>query len=142
MKTTFSDAEKAAMQEHAREVRKSAKRDPRTAQAEAERDVLAKIAEMSDADRVLGERLHAIITASAPGLSPKLWYGMPAYAKDGKVVCFFQSAEKFNSRYATLGFSDQANLDEGAMWPSAFALRELTAADERRIGALVSHAAR
>ncbi|MGI5243918.1 iron chaperone [Dactylosporangium sp. CA-139066] len=142
MKTTFSDAEKAAMREHAREVRTSAKRDPRTAQAEAERDVLAKIAEMEPADRAIGERLHAIITAAAPGLAPKLWYGMPAYARDGKVVCFYQCARKFNSRYATLGFSDEANLDDGAMWPSAFALTELTAADEERIAALVARAAR
>jgi hypothetical protein len=102
--------------------------------------VLAKIAEMPEADRVLGERLHAVITASAPALSQRLWYGMPAYAKDGKVVCFFQSAQKFKSRYATFGFNDTAKLDDGAMWPVAFALRELTAADEARIGALVKKA--
>jgi uncharacterized protein YdhG (YjbR/CyaY superfamily) len=102
--------------------------------------VLAKIAEMPEPDRVLGERLHAIIKASAPALSPRLWYGMPAYARDGNVVCFFQSAEKFKTRYMTLGFSDKANLDEGAMWPTAFALKELTAAEEARIGALVKKA--
>ena len=102
--------------------------------------MLAKLAELPEPDRVLGERLHAVITASAPALSPKLWYGMPAYARDGKVVCFFQAAHKFNSRYATFGFSDQANLDDGAMWPTAFALTELTAADEARIGALVKQA--
>jgi len=104
--------------------------------------VLAKIAELPAADRAMAERLHAIITASAPVLAPKLWYGMPAYAKDGKVVCFFQSAQKFNSRYATFGFNDAANLDDGAMWPVAFALTELTAADEARIGALVKKAVR
>ncbi len=102
--------------------------------------MLAKIAEMPEPDRALGERLHAIIKASAPALSPRTWYGMPAYAKDGKVVCYFQSAQKFNSRYATLGFSDEANLDEGAMWPTSFALKELTAAEEARIGALVMKA--
>ena len=102
--------------------------------------MLAKIAEMPKPDRTLGERLHAIIKASAPALSPRLWYGMPAYAKDGKVVCFFQSAQKFNTRYATFGFSDKANLDEGAVWPVAFALKELTATEEARIGALVKKA--
>ncbi|HTJ34099.1 MAG TPA: DUF1801 domain-containing protein [Dactylosporangium sp.] len=138
----FSEAERAAMKDHAQELKKSARRDPATARAEAEADVLAKIAEMPEADRVLGERLHDIIKANAPALSPKLWYGMPAYAKDGKVVCFFQSADKFKSRYATLGFSDQANLDDGAMWASAFALTTLTPAEEQRIGALVSRAAK
>jgi uncharacterized protein YdhG (YjbR/CyaY superfamily) len=113
----------------------------RADKAERESAVLAKIAEMPEPDRVLGERLHAIIKASAPALSPRLWYGMPAYARDGNVVCFFQSAEKFKTRYMTLGFSDKANLDEGAMWPTAFALTELTAADEARIGALVKKAA-
>jgi hypothetical protein len=113
---------------------------PRADKADGESAVLAKIAEMPGADRALGERLHAIIKASAPALSPRLWYGMPAYAKDGKVVCFFQSAQKFNTRYATLGFSDEANLDEGAMWPTVFALKELTAAEEARIGALVKRA--
>ena len=103
--------------------------------------MLAKIAEMPEPDRAMGKRLHAIIKASAPSLSPKLWYGMPAYAKDGKILCFFQGAQKFKTRYATLGFSDKANLDEGAMWPTAFALRELTAAEEARIGALVKKAA-
>src|SRR6266851_5501642 len=108
---------------------------------DGESDVLAKIAEMPKPDRAMAERLHAIITASAPALSPRTWYGMPAYAKDGNVVCFFQSAQKFKTRYATLGFSDKAHLDEGAMWPTAFALKELTAADEARIGALVKRAA-
>ena len=108
--------------------------------ADGESAVLAKIAEMQEPDRAMAERLHAIIKASAPALSPKTWYGMPAYAKDGKVVCFFQSAQKFNTRYATFGFSDAANLDEGAMWPTAFALKELTAAEEARIGALVKKA--
>jgi len=112
----------------------------RADKAERESAVLAKIAEMPEPDRVLGERLHAIIKASAPALSPRLWYGMPAYARDGNVVCFFQSAEKFKTRYMTLGFSDKANLDEGAMWPTAFALKELTAAEEARIGALVKKA--
>ena len=102
--------------------------------------MLAKIAEMGEPDRAMAERLHALIKASAPALSPRTWYGMPAYAKDGKVVCFFQSAEKFKARYATLGFSDKANLDEGAMWPTSFALTELTAAEEARIGALVKRA--
>jgi hypothetical protein len=126
----FTDEERAAMKERAQELKK----------AEGESAVLAKIAEMSEPDRTMGGRLHAIIKASAPVLSPKTWYGMPAYAKDGKVVCFFQSAQKFNSRYATLGFSDKANLDEGAMWPTSFALKELTAAEEARIGALVKKA--
>ena len=128
----FSAEERAAMKEHAREL-KSAKPD-------GESDVLAKIAEMPESDRAMAERLHAIIKSSAPALSPKLWYGMPAYAKDGKVVCFFQSAQKFNSRYATFGFNDTANLDEGAMWPTAFALTKLTAVDEARIAALVKKA--
>ena len=113
---------------------------PRADKADGEGAVLAKIAEMPEADRAMGKRLHVIIKASAPALSPRLWYGMPAYAKDGKVVCFFQSAQKFNTRYATLGFSDAANLDEGAMWPVTFALKELTAAEEARIGALVKKA--
>jgi uncharacterized protein YdhG (YjbR/CyaY superfamily) len=126
----FTDEERAAMKERAQELKAEAR----------ESDVLAKIAEMPEPDRTMGERLHAIIKASAPALSPKTWYGMPAYAKDGKVVCFFQSAQKFNSRYATLGFSDKANLDEGAMWPTSFALKELTDAEEARIGALVKKA--
>src|ERR1700704_6688570 len=121
--------------------KKSAARPgPRADKADGERAVLAKIAAMAEPERAIGRRLHAIIKASAPALSPRLWYGMPAYAKDGKVVCFFQSAQKFNTRYATLGFSDAANLDEGAMWPVAFALTELTAAEEARIGALVKKA--
>jgi uncharacterized protein YdhG (YjbR/CyaY superfamily) len=130
----FTDEEKAAMKERAQELKAAAKK------ADGESAVLAKIAEMPEPDRAMGERLHAIIKASAPALSPKTWYGMPAYAKDGKVVCFFQSAQKFNTRYATFGFSDAANLDEGAMWPTAFALKELTAAEEARIGALVKKA--
>src|SRR5581483_8985310 len=113
---------------------------PRADKADGESAVLATIAAMPEPDRVLGERLHAIVTASAPALSPRLWYGMPAYAKDGKVVCFFQSAQKFKTRYATFGFMHEANLDDGAMWPTAFALKELTAAEEARIGALVTKA--
>jgi uncharacterized protein YdhG (YjbR/CyaY superfamily) len=136
----FTDDERAAMRERAREVKSAARRGSRATKADGESDVLAKIAEMPDHDRAIAERLHAIIKASAPGLSPRTWYGMPAYAKDGKVVCFFQSAHKFKTRYATLGFSDKANLDDGAMWPSAFALKELTAAEEARIGALVKKA--
>jgi uncharacterized protein YdhG (YjbR/CyaY superfamily) len=130
----FTAEEKAAMRERARELKAQA------GKADAEREVLAKIAEMQEPDRVMAERLHALITASAPDLSPRTWYGMPAYAKDGNVICFFQSAEKFKARYATFGFSDKANLDEGAMWPTAFALTELTAAEEARIGALVKKA--
>ena len=136
----FTDEERAAMKERAQELKAEARRGGRAGKADGERDVLAKIAEMQETDRALAGRLHAIIKASAPTLSPKTWYGMPAYAKDGKVVCFFQSAQKFQSRYATFGFSDTANLDEGAMWPTAFALTELTAADEARIGALVKKA--
>ncbi|MCG5213189.1 DUF1801 domain-containing protein [Streptosporangium sp. KLBMP 9127] len=137
----FSDEERAAMKEHAKELKTAARRGPRAAKADGESDVLAKIAEMEEEDRVTAERLHAIIKASAPALAPKLWYGMPAYAKDGKVVCFFQSAAKFKARYSTLGFNDPANLDDGTMWPTAFALTELTADDEARIGALVKQAA-
>jgi uncharacterized protein YdhG (YjbR/CyaY superfamily) len=118
----------------------AARPGPRADKADGESAVLAKIAEMPEPDRALGERLHAVIKASAPALSPRLWYGMPAYAKDGNVVCFFQSAQKFKTRYATLGFSDKANLDEGAMWPTAYALTELTGSDEARIGALVQKA--
>ena len=136
----WTDEERAAMRERAREMKATTRRGPRAAGADGERDVLAKIAEMPGSDRVMAERLHALITARAPALSPKTWYGMPAYARDGKVVCFFQSAQKFKSRYATFGFSDEANLDEGAMWPTTFALTELTAADEARIGALVKKA--
>ena len=128
------------MKERAQELKAEARRGPRADKADGEGDVLAKIAEMGEPDRALGERLHAIITASVPALSPRTWYGMPAYAKDGKIVCFFQPAQKFKSRYATLGFNDAANLDEGAMWPVAYALTELTAADEARIGALVKKA--
>ncbi len=120
----------------------AARPGPRADKAGGENAVLAKIAEMAEPDRAIGERLHAIIKASAPSLSPKLWYGMPAYAKDDKVVCFFQSAQKFKTRYATFGFMHEANLDEGAMWPTAFALKELTAAEEERIGALVKKAVR
>ena len=133
----FTDEERAAMKERARELKAEALRDQR---ADDENAVLAKIAEMPEPDRVMGERLHEIIKASAPALAPKLWYGMPAYAKDGKVLCFFQSADKFKSRYATFGFNDDANLDEGAMWPTSFALMELTPADEARIAALVKKA--
>ena len=128
------------MKERVQELKAAARRGPRADKADGESAVLAKIAEMPEPHRAVGERLHAVIKASAPALSPRLWYGMPAYAKDGKVVCFFQSAQKFNTRYATFGFSDEANLDEGAMWPTAFALTELTAADEARIGALVKKA--
>jgi uncharacterized protein YdhG (YjbR/CyaY superfamily) len=135
----FTDEERAAMKERAQEV-KAARRAPRAGKADGESDVLAKIAEMPAPDRAMAERLHSIVKATAPDLSPRTWYGMPAYAKDGKVVCFFQSAQKFKTRYATLGFSDKANLDEGAMWPVAFALKELTAADEKRIAALVKNA--
>src|SRR5262245_11525680 len=136
----FTDEERAAMKERVQEVKAAARRGPRADKTDGESAVLAKIAEMPEPDRAMGERLHAIIKASAPALTPRLWYGMPAYAKDGNVVCFFQSAQKFKTRYATLGFSDKANLDEGAMWPTAFALKELTAAEEARIGALVKKA--
>ena len=136
----FTDEERGAMKERAKELKAAARRGPRGKEADEESAVLAKIAEMPEPDRAMAERLHAVIKASAPALSPKLWYGMPAYAKDGKVVCFFQSAQKFKARYATFGFNDTANLDEGAMWPTAFALTELTAADEARIGALVKKA--
>ena len=130
----FTDDERAAMKERAQELKAEARK------ADGERAVLAKIAEMPEHDRAIAERLHAIVKASAPGLSPKTWYGMPAYAKDGKVVCYFQSAHKFKSRYATFGFNDAANLDEGAMWPTSFALTELTATEEARISALVKKA--
>ena len=130
----FTDEERGAMKARVQEMKASADK------ADGESAVLAKIAELPGPDRALGKRLHAIIKASAPALSPKLWYGMPAYAKDGKIVCHFQSAQKFKTRYATLGFSDAANLDEGAVWPVAFALNELTAADEARIGVLVKKA--
>ena len=136
----FTDEERAAMKERAQELKAEARRGPRADKADGESAVLAKIAQMPGPDRAMGKQLHALIKASAPALSPRLWYGMPAYAKDGKVVCFFQSAQKFNTRYATLGFSDAANLDEDALWPVAFALKELTAAEEARIGALVKKA--
>ena len=135
----FTDEERDAMKEHAKEQKAAARRGEDKADGESE--VLAKIAEMPEGDRTMAERLHAVVKASAPGLSPKLWYGMPAYAKDGRVICFFQAAQKFKTRYATLGFGNDANLDEGAMWPTAFALTKLTAADEKRIGALVKNAA-
>jgi len=136
----FTDEERAAMKERAQELKAAVRADKN--KADGEGDVLAKIAAMPEPDRSMAKRLHAIIKASAPALSPKTWYGMPAYAKDGKVVCFFQSAQKFNTRYATLGFSDAASLDEGALWPTAFALKELTAAEEAKIGALVKKAVR
>jgi uncharacterized protein YdhG (YjbR/CyaY superfamily) len=136
----FTDEERDAMKERVKELKAAGRRGPRADKADEESAVLAKIAEMPEPDRARGERLHAVIKASAPALSPKLWYGMPAYARDGKVVCFFQSAQKFKTRYATLGFNDEANLDEGTMWPTAFALTELTADDEARIGALVKKA--
>jgi uncharacterized protein YdhG (YjbR/CyaY superfamily) len=136
----FTDEERGAMKERAKELKAEARADKDKAEAEGERAVLAKIAEMPDPDRVLAERLHALIKASAPALSPRTWYGMPAYAKDGKVLCFFTPASKFKERYATFGFNATANLDEGTMWPTSFALTELTAADEARIGALVKKA--
>ena len=136
----FTDEERVAMKERIQEMKAAARRGPRADKADGESAVLAKVAEMPEPDRAMGKRLHAIIKASAPALSPRLWYGMPAYAKDGKVVCFFQSAQKFDTRYATFGFSDAANLDEGALWPVAFALKELTAAEEARIAALVKKA--
>jgi uncharacterized protein YdhG (YjbR/CyaY superfamily) len=135
----FTDSERAAMRERARELKADARRG-RGKKADGEADVLAKIAEMQEPDRVMAERLHAIVKDTAPSLSPRTWYGMPAYARDGKVVCFFQSAEKFKSRYATFGFSDKANLDESAMWPTSFALKELTATEEARIAELVKKA--
>ena len=133
--TGFTAEEKAAMKERARELKAE------KSKADGESDVLAKIAEMPKADRAMATRIHKIVKASAPDLTPRTWYGMPAYAKDGKVVCFFQSAAKFKSRYATFGFNDSANLDKGAMWPTSFALKELTAAEEKKIGALVKKAA-
>ena len=136
----FTDEERAAMKERVQELKAAARRGPQPRKADGESDVLAKIADMPEPDRAMAERLHAIIKASAPALSPRTWYGMPAYDLDGKVVCFFQSAQKFKSRYATLGFSDTANLDEGALWPTAFALKELTAAEEKKIAALVKQA--
>jgi uncharacterized protein YdhG (YjbR/CyaY superfamily) len=134
----FTADEKAAMRERARELKAESRRD--ADRAEGERDLLAKIAEMPDSDRVMAERIHAIVTAAAPDLSPKTWYGMPAYARDGKLVCFFKSADKFKARYATLGFEEDAHLDDGAMWPTSWALTKLTAADEAKIAALVKKA--
>jgi uncharacterized protein YdhG (YjbR/CyaY superfamily) len=135
----FTDEERAAMKDRAKELKAEAR--GKKARAEGEADLLAKIAEMPKSDRVMAKRLHEIVKATAPDLTPRTWYGMPAYANDdGKVVCFFQSAQKFKSRYATLGFSDKANLDNGAMWPTSFALTELTAAEEKKIGALVKKA--
>jgi uncharacterized protein YdhG (YjbR/CyaY superfamily) len=135
-RSTFSDEERAAMKERAQELKAAG----RGSMADGESDVLAKIAEMPEPDRAMAERIHEIVKASAPALTPRTWYGMPAYAKDGKVVCFFQSAEKFKARYATFGFSDKANLDEGAMWPTSFALTQLTEAEEAKIAALVKNA--
>ena len=134
----WTDEERAAMQEHAKEMKVEARRGKD--KADGERDVLAKIAEMPESDRVMAERIHAVVKASAPDLSPKTYYGMPAYARDGKVVCFFQPADKFKARYATFGFNDDANLDEGSMWPTSWALTKLTDADERMIGSLVKKA--
>lgn len=136
----FTDDEREAIKERAKELKAAARRDGSAKEDRGEREVLAKIAEMAEPDRVMAERLHNLIKAGAPALSPRTWYGMPAYARDGKVVCFFQSAQKFNARYATLGFSDQASLDEGAMWPTAFALKELTGTEEARIEALLKRA--
>jgi uncharacterized protein YdhG (YjbR/CyaY superfamily) len=138
----FTDEERAAMKERSRELKAAARRGSKAAAADGESEVLAKIAEMPEPDRSMAERLHAIVKASAPDLVPKTWYGMPAYAREGKVICFFQAASKFKVRYATFGFQPDAKLDDGAMWPTAFALTELTAADEARIGALVKKAAR
>jgi uncharacterized protein YdhG (YjbR/CyaY superfamily) len=136
----FTDEERAAMRERAREAKAAARRGPRATAADGESELLAKIAEMPEPDRVMAERIHAIVMAGAPSLAPRTWYGMPAYAKDGKVICFFQAASKFKVRYATFGFQPDAGLDDGAMWPVAFALTELTAADEARIAALVKRA--
>jgi len=136
----FTDEERAAMKERARELKADARRRAGAGNADGETDVLAKIAEMHESDRAMAERLHAIVKAGAPELAPRTWYGMPAYAKDGSVVCYFKPAQKFKTRYATLGFSDKANLDDGAMWPTEYALKKLTRADEARIRALVKQA--
>ncbi len=136
----FTDEEKAAMKEYAKERKAAARRGSKATREDGESDLLAKIAEMEEPDRTMAERIHAIVTESAPELAPRTWYGMPAYAKDGNVICFFQSAQKFKSRYATLGFSDKANLDEGTMWPNAYALTELNDDVEERISALVKQA--
>ena len=136
----FTDEERDAMKERARELKAASRRSSRTDTADGERDVLAKIAEMPEPDRVMAERIHAIVKANAPALAPRTWYGMPAYARDGKVVCFFKAADKFKSRYATFGFEETATLDDGPMWPTSWALTKLTAADEARLGALVKKA--
>jgi len=138
--TRFTDEERAAMKERAKEMKTTARRSPRDRAAEAERDVLEKISEMEKPDREMAEKIHAIIKANAPDLMPRTWYGMPAYAKDGSIVCHFQAAQKFKTRYPTLGFSDKANLDDGSMWPVAYALKKLTKADEARITALIKQA--
>jgi uncharacterized protein YdhG (YjbR/CyaY superfamily) len=139
---SFTPEERAAMKQRAKELKANARRGSgKKTEAEEASEVLAKIAEMSEEDRAIAERIHAIVAASAPELTPKLWYGMAGYAKNGKVVCFFQDAKKFKTRYSTLGFNDSANLDEGTMWPTSYALTRLTAADEERIGALVKKAA-
>jgi uncharacterized protein YdhG (YjbR/CyaY superfamily) len=138
--TRFTDEERVAMRERLQELKADARRGRRAGKADGESALLGRIAALPQPDRAMAERLHAIIKANAPALSPKTWYGMPAYAKEGNVVCFFQSAQKFKTRYATLGFSDKANLDEGHMWPTAFALKELTATEEAKIGALVKKA--
>jgi uncharacterized protein YdhG (YjbR/CyaY superfamily) len=137
----FTEEERAAMKDRAQELKATAKRGSKAATADGEGDVLAKIADMEDRDRAMAERVHAIVMAAAPDLTAKLWYGMPAYAKDGSIVCFFQDAKKFKARYATLGFSDKANLDDGDMWPASYALNEMTAAVEKKITALVKKAA-
>jgi uncharacterized protein YdhG (YjbR/CyaY superfamily) len=136
----FTDEERAAMKDHAQELKAAARRGPRAAKADGESEALAKIAEMPEPDRVIAERLHALIKATAPALAPRTWYGMPAYAKDGEVICFFQPAQKFKTRYATLGFSDKASLDDGAVWPTTYALTKLTASEEAKISALITKA--
>lgn len=138
--TTFTDEEKDAMRERAREAKSQARRDPKAAREEGEREVLGKIAEMPEPDRGMAERLHAVITSSTPELLPRTWYGMPAYAKDGKVICFFKPASKFGARYATLGFEDAAMIDDGPMFPTSFGLKELTTADEAKVAELVKKA--
>jgi uncharacterized protein YdhG (YjbR/CyaY superfamily) len=138
--TRFTDEERAAMKERAKEMKTTARRSPRDKAAEAERDVIAKISEMEKPDREMAEKIHAIIKANAPGLMPRTWYGMPAYAKDGSVLCFFRPAPKFSERYATFGFNDNAKLDDGNMWPVAYALKKLTKADEAEITALIKRA--
>ena len=136
----FTDDERAAMKDHAAELKAAARRGSKASKADGEGDLLAKIAEMQESDRALAERIHTIVKATAPDLEPKTWYGMPAYARNGKIVCFFQSAQKFSARYAMLGFSDQANLDDGNVWPVYYAITKLTAADEKKIAALVKQA--